>query len=192
MKDNSAYIPNFSFNLSWLMIALLLLFMTFPSLYAQDIDEDQYEDPTEVFWGEDEEEYFEDDDEYYEVASLTHDTVYKRMDNSRNDVDLVPERLKIIHAPKMKTNGFQKRLLGNSKNFFFSRAKIFHSRAKKISARFARHFAREYAYRFSKCLCRQGGGSRVLAQNPRFWPKIRRFPLDNRQNIRFFRACGAF
>jgi hypothetical protein len=45
------------------MIALLIFIMPFPNLYAQDED---YEDPTEVFWGDDEEEYFEEDDEFYE------------------------------------------------------------------------------------------------------------------------------
>lgn len=41
-----------------------------------------------------------DGDEYYEVDSLTQDTVYKRMENTRSDRELVPSRLQIIPAPK--------------------------------------------------------------------------------------------
>lgn len=39
-------------------------------------------------------------DEYHEVDSLTQDTVYKRIENSRNDKELVPSRLQIIPASK--------------------------------------------------------------------------------------------
>jgi hypothetical protein len=41
-----------------------------------------------------------DGDEYYQVDSLTQDTVFKRYDNNRQDSDLVPNRLKIIPAPR--------------------------------------------------------------------------------------------
>lgn len=39
-------------------------------------------------------------DEYYQVESLTQDTVYKRYPNSRLDSDLVQNRIKIIPAPR--------------------------------------------------------------------------------------------
>ena len=39
-------------------------------------------------------------DEYYQVESLTQDTVYQRYDNTRQDSDLVPNRIKIIPAPR--------------------------------------------------------------------------------------------
>jgi len=41
-----------------------------------------------------------DGDEYYEVDSLSQDTVYKRMENNRQDRELVPSRLQIIPAPR--------------------------------------------------------------------------------------------
>lgn len=41
-----------------------------------------------------------DNDDYYEVDTLSQDTVYKRLDNSRRDKELVPSRLQIIPAPK--------------------------------------------------------------------------------------------
>ena len=64
MQEIPANTPKFSFNLSWLMIALLIFIMPFPNLYAQDED---YEDPTEVFWGDDEdEEFYDGDDVFYE------------------------------------------------------------------------------------------------------------------------------
>ena len=118
MKDNSAYIPNFSFNLSWLMIALLLLFMPFPSLYAQDIDEDQYEDPTEVFWGEDEEEYFEEDDEYYEddTSEYYEDDEFYEDDTSEyyeDEEDFSDTEL----ADKAKRIGYSMNITGASPGF---------------------------------------------------------------------------
>ena len=39
-------------------------------------------------------------DEYYEVDSLTQDTVFLKELNSRKDLDLVPYRLKMLPAPK--------------------------------------------------------------------------------------------
>ena len=39
-------------------------------------------------------------DEYYQVASLTQDTVYKRFDNSRDDSDMVKSRIQLVQAPK--------------------------------------------------------------------------------------------
>lgn len=44
-----------------------------------------------------------DGDDYYEVESLTQDTVYKRYDNNRQDSELVPQRVKMIPAPKRYT-----------------------------------------------------------------------------------------
>ena len=41
-----------------------------------------------------------DGDEYYEVDSLTQDTVYKRLENTRQDRELVPSRLQIMPAPR--------------------------------------------------------------------------------------------
>lgn len=41
-----------------------------------------------------------DNDEYYEVDTLSQDTVFKRLENTRQDKELVPSRLKIIPAPK--------------------------------------------------------------------------------------------
>ena len=41
-----------------------------------------------------------DGDPYYEVESLTQDTVFKRFANSRSDVEYAPQRLHIQHAPK--------------------------------------------------------------------------------------------
>ena len=41
-----------------------------------------------------------DGDHYYEVESLTQDTVFKRFANSRSDVEYAPQRLHIQHAPK--------------------------------------------------------------------------------------------
>ena len=39
-------------------------------------------------------------DEYYEVDSLTQDTVFLKEENSRKDLDLVPYRLKMVPAPR--------------------------------------------------------------------------------------------
>ena len=44
--------------------------------------------------------YDTDGDDYYEVESLTQDTVFKRAPNSRKDSEYAPERLLIYHAPK--------------------------------------------------------------------------------------------
>lgn len=44
--------------------------------------------------------YDSNNDEYYEVESLTQDTVFKRFENSRDDYELVPERLVLTPAPK--------------------------------------------------------------------------------------------
>jgi len=44
--------------------------------------------------------YDNDGDNYYEVSSLTQDTVFKRHANSRQDAEYAPERLQILHAPK--------------------------------------------------------------------------------------------
>ena len=41
-----------------------------------------------------------DGDIYYEVESLTQDTVFRRFANSRADVEFAPERLHLQHAPK--------------------------------------------------------------------------------------------
>ena len=40
------------------------------------------------------------EDYYYEVESLTQDTVYERFENSRSDMVLVPQRIKMLPAPK--------------------------------------------------------------------------------------------
>lgn len=40
------------------------------------------------------------EDYYYEVESLTQDTVYERFENSRSDMALVPQRIKMLPAPK--------------------------------------------------------------------------------------------
>tara|TARA_X000001388_G_scaffold76888_1_gene75572 strand:+ start:293 stop:2140 length:1848 start_codon:yes stop_codon:yes gene_type:complete len=40
------------------------------------------------------------EDEYYEVESLTQDTVFERMENTRHDSELVQERIRLIPAPK--------------------------------------------------------------------------------------------
>ena len=40
------------------------------------------------------------EDKYYEVESLTQDTVLERMENSRDDKELVPQRIRLIPAPK--------------------------------------------------------------------------------------------
>lgn len=39
-------------------------------------------------------------DDYYEVDSLTQSTIFKRIENSRQDRGLADERLQLIHAPK--------------------------------------------------------------------------------------------
>lgn len=44
--------------------------------------------------------YDSSQDQYYEVESLTQDTVFKRFENSRDDFELAPERLTLIPAPK--------------------------------------------------------------------------------------------
>lgn len=62
MRKCSANTTFYLFKQSWLMIAFILFIIPFSNLNAQDED---YEDPTEVFWGDEEEEYAEDD-EYYE------------------------------------------------------------------------------------------------------------------------------
>lgn len=48
---------------TWFLTALMVLIVPVSNLNAQD--EGDYEDPTEVFWGDDEEEYT-DDEEYYD------------------------------------------------------------------------------------------------------------------------------
>ena len=40
------------------------------------------------------------EDKYYEVESLTQDTVFERMENTRHDSELVQERIRLIPAPK--------------------------------------------------------------------------------------------
>jgi len=40
------------------------------------------------------------EDNYYEVESLTQDTVYERMENTRKDTELVQQRIRVIPAPK--------------------------------------------------------------------------------------------
>ena len=40
------------------------------------------------------------EDSYHEVESLTQDTVYERMENTRQDSELVQQRMRIIPAPK--------------------------------------------------------------------------------------------
>lgn len=40
------------------------------------------------------------EDNYYEVESLTQDTVYERMENNRQDPELVQQRIRVIPAPK--------------------------------------------------------------------------------------------
>jgi hypothetical protein len=40
------------------------------------------------------------EDDYYEVESLTQDTVYERMENTRNNPELVQQRIRVIPAPK--------------------------------------------------------------------------------------------
>tara|TARA_R110000851_G_scaffold105217_4_gene223293 strand:+ start:1493 stop:3340 length:1848 start_codon:yes stop_codon:yes gene_type:complete len=40
------------------------------------------------------------EDNYHEVESLTQDTVYERMENTRQDVELVQQRIRVIPAPK--------------------------------------------------------------------------------------------
>lgn len=40
------------------------------------------------------------EDHYYEVESLTQDTVYERFENTRSDLTLVPQRIKMLPAPK--------------------------------------------------------------------------------------------
>jgi len=41
-----------------------------------------------------------EEDKYYEVESLTQDTVFERMENSRNDKSIVQERIRMLPAPK--------------------------------------------------------------------------------------------
>jgi len=41
-----------------------------------------------------------DGDPYYEVESLTQDTVFRRFANSRSDAEYAPQRLHLQHAPK--------------------------------------------------------------------------------------------
>ena len=40
------------------------------------------------------------EDNYHEVESLTQDTVYERMENTRQDIELVQQRIRVIPAPK--------------------------------------------------------------------------------------------
>tara|TARA_R110001592_G_scaffold19403_1_gene79675 strand:- start:46 stop:1893 length:1848 start_codon:yes stop_codon:yes gene_type:complete len=40
------------------------------------------------------------EDHYHEVESLTQDTVYERMENTRHDTELVQQRIRMIPAPK--------------------------------------------------------------------------------------------
>ena len=42
-------------------------------------------------------------DEYYEVESLTQDTVYRRLENSNSDSELVPQRIVLEPAPRRFT-----------------------------------------------------------------------------------------
>jgi len=41
-----------------------------------------------------------DGDDYYEVESLTQNTIFKRLPNSRADRELANERIQMLHAPK--------------------------------------------------------------------------------------------
>ncbi len=65
MQKSPANKSSISFHFSWLVIAILVVMLPCPNLYAQDEDED-YEDATEVFWGDEEEEDAYEEDEYYE------------------------------------------------------------------------------------------------------------------------------
>ena len=68
METRSLHASKFSFNLSWLIIILIVVMIPITTLNAQDED---YDDPTEVFWGDDddedsfEDEYY-DEDEFYD------------------------------------------------------------------------------------------------------------------------------
>ena len=69
METRSLHASKFSSNLSWLIIILIVMMIPISTLNAQDED---YDDPTEVFWGDDDEDSFEDEfydddtSEYYE------------------------------------------------------------------------------------------------------------------------------
>ena len=43
-------------------------------------------------------------EEYYEVKTLSQDVVFKRYENTRIDIDMVPERLEMIPAPRRFTS----------------------------------------------------------------------------------------
>ena len=68
METRSLHASKFSSNLSWLIIILIVVMIPISTLNAQDED---YDDPTEVFWGDDddedsfEDEYY-DEDEFYD------------------------------------------------------------------------------------------------------------------------------
>jgi hypothetical protein len=72
METRSLHASKFSFNLSWVIVILIVMIIPFSALNAQDED---YDDPTEVFWGDDEEddssedEYYEDDEFYDDDTS---------------------------------------------------------------------------------------------------------------------------
>ena len=68
METRSLHASKFSFNLLGLIIILIVVMIPITTLNAQDED---YDDPTEVFWGDDEEDSFEE--EYYEEGEFYDD-----------------------------------------------------------------------------------------------------------------------
>ena len=81
METRSLHMSKYSFNLSWLIVILIVMMIPISTLNAQDED---YDDPTEVFWGDDEEDEFYDDDtsEYYEDDEYYEEDDYYDDDTS--------------------------------------------------------------------------------------------------------------
>lgn len=92
METRSLHTSKYSFNLSWLIVILIVMMIPISTLNAQDED---YDDPTEVFWGDDEEDEFYDDDtsEYYEDDEYYEDGEFEEDEFSDTELADTAERM---------------------------------------------------------------------------------------------------
>jgi hypothetical protein len=128
MKISLKNTSKISFNLPWLAIAFILIMIPFSGLNAQDED---YEDPTEVFWGDDEEEddsyeddefYDDDTSDYYEDDEFYDDDTsdyYEDEDFDESDSEFEEEGdlSETELADKANSIGYSLNISGSSPSF---------------------------------------------------------------------------
>ena len=114
MKISLKNTSKISFNLPWLAIAFILIMIPFSSLNAQDED---YEDPTEVFWGDDEEEddSYEDDEFYDDDTSDYYED--DEFDDSDSEFEEEGDLSETELADKANSIGYSLNISGSSPSF---------------------------------------------------------------------------